>query len=181
MSDPKLTVTGGGMGEDSPVRRAALEVEAHVNDGGWDQPPRLFALVLTGDLIAAQPELADELGAPDSYTPIEQELPADRQVEDLLAEIGWPEEVAGCAVVVERLTLPAEAEDDLPDDPAAAAEFAAQHPDRQEMRIVAAVLREGAGHVAVRPRVPEDAPLIEGPDLVPGLTDLVAGTLADDA
>lgn len=181
MSDPRLSVTGGGLGEDSPVRRAVLEVEAHVAGGGWDQGPRLFALVLTGDLLAAQPELADELGAPDSYTPIEQELPADRQVEDLLAEIGWPDEVDGCAVVMERVTLPAEAEDDLPADPAAAAEFAAGHPDRREMRIAAAVLREGAAHVAVRPRTPEDAPLIEGPDLVPGLVDLLGGTLADDA
>ncbi|WP_286929887.1 MULTISPECIES: PPA1309 family protein [Aeromicrobium] len=181
MSDPELTVSGGGLGADSPVRRAALEVEGHVNDGGWDQAPRLFALVLTADLLAAQPELADELGDPDSYTPIEQELPHDREVEDLLPEIGWPGEVAGCAVVMERITLPAEAEDDLPSDPAAVADFAAQHPDRQEMRIVAAVLRDGPAHVAVRPRASEDAPLIEGPDLVPGLVDLLAQTLAEDS
>ncbi|GAA3545255.1 hypothetical protein AFL01nite_15720 [Aeromicrobium flavum] len=181
MADPRLTVTGDGMGEDSPVRQAALEVESHVGDGGWDQPPRLFALVLTADLLAAQPELADELGDPESYTPIEQELPQGREVEDLLPEIGWPGEVAGCAVVMERLTLPAEAEAQLPDDPTAAVEFAAEHPDRQEMRIVAAVLRDGPAHVAVRPRVPADAPLIEGPGLVPGLVELLTETLADDA
>jgi hypothetical protein len=180
VDEPRLTVSGEGMGEDSPVRQAALEVESHVGDSGWDQPPRLFALVLTSDLLAAQPELADELGAPDSYTSIEQELPQGSEVEDLLPEIGWPAEVTGCAVVMERLTLPADVEAQLPGDPAAAIEFAAQHPDRQEMRIVAAVLRDGSAHVAVRPRVPADAPLIEGPGLVPGLVELVTATLADD-
>lgn len=179
MDDLKVKVTGEGFGEDSPVRQAALEVEDHVAGGGWDQPPRLFALVLTADLLAKQPELATELDEPDLYTPIEQELPAGREVEELLAEIGWPDEVAGCAVVVERLTLPAEAEAQVPEDPAEALEFAAQHPDRQEMRIVAAALRDGAAHVAVRPRVPADAPLIEGPGLIPGLVALLNATLAD--
>lgn len=179
MDDVKVKVTGEGFGEDSPIRHAALEVEDHVAGGGWDQPPRLFALVLTSDLLANQPELADQLGAPDSYTPIEQELPAGREVEELLPEIGWPAEVAGCAVVVERLTLPAEAEAQVPEDPAAAADFAASHPDRQEMRIVAAVLRDGSAHAAVRPRVPADAPLIEGPGVIPGLVQLLAGTLED--
>lgn len=179
MDDLKVKVTGDGFGEDSPVRHAALEVEDHVAGGGWDQAPRLFALVLTADLLANQPELADQLGAPDSYTPIEQELPAGREVEELLPEIGWPQEVAGCAVVVERLTLPADVEAQVPEDPAAAAEFAAAHPDRQEMRIVAAVLRDGSAHAAVRPRVPADAPLIEGPGLIPGLIALLEGTLED--
>ena len=32
---------------DSPLRQAALEVESHVGDQGWDQAPRLFALVPT--------------------------------------------------------------------------------------------------------------------------------------
>ena len=102
MDDVKVKVTGEGFGEDSAVRLAALEIEQHVAAGGWDQGPRLFALVPTADLIANQPELADQLGDPESFTPIEQELPAGREVEELLPEIGWPEQVAGCAVVVER-------------------------------------------------------------------------------
>lgn len=179
MDDVKVKVTGEGFGEDSAIRQAALEIERHVADGGWDQGPRLFALVPTADLIANQPELADQLGDPDSYTPIEQELPPGREVEELLPEIGWPEQVAGCAVVVERVTLPAEAEAQLPDDPAEAVEFAATHPDRQEMRLVAAVVRDGSAHAALRPRVPADAPLIEGPGVVPGLVELLAGTLQD--
>lgn len=172
-----LTVTGDGMGEDSPVRQAVLEIEDHVGAAGWDQPPRLFALVRTADLIAAQPDLASQLGHPDSLTPIEQDLPPGREVEDLLAEIGWPDEVDGCAVVMERLTLPPDAEADLPRDPGEAVRFAAEHPDRQEMRIIAAVTRDGSEHAAVRARGPEDAPLLEGPGLLPGLVRILHDTL----
>jgi hypothetical protein len=55
-------------------------------------------------------------------------------------------------------------------------EAAAQHPDRQEVRLVAAVTRGGAVHSAVRGRH-EDAELLEGPDLVPGLVGLLRRTL----
>ena len=59
---------------DSPLRRAALEVESHVAAEGWDQAPRLFALVPTADLVAREPGLADQLaGDPASMTPVEQD------------------------------------------------------------------------------------------------------------
>lgn len=174
---------------DSPVRRAALEVEAHVSADGWDQTARLFALVPTVDLIAREPELAEEVEAtPGGFTPIEQELPSDgRELEDLLTEIGWPDTVIGCAVVVERLMLPPEAEESLPDDPEAMLAAAAAHPDRREVRLVAAVTRGGAVHSALRFRAHsavrgrgadgEDAELLEGPDLVPGLIGRLQQTL----
>ncbi len=174
-----VQVTGAGIGEDSPVRQAALEAEAHVDEGGWDQAPRLFALVSTAALLAAQPELSDRLGDSGEYTPVEQELPPGQDVETLLPQIGWPDQVDGCAVVMERVTLPAEVEAELPEDPAEAAEFAAGHPRRQEMRIVAAALRDGSAHVAVRPRVPADAPLIEGPGILPDLVTMLLATLVD--
>jgi hypothetical protein len=162
---------------DSPLRQAALEVEAHVGAQGWDQAPRLFALVPTADLLARQPELADQLSAdPDSITPVEQELSGDRELEDLLTEIEWPEAVMGCAAVVERIMLPPEAEDALPEDPDELLAAAAAHPDRREVRLVAAVTRNGATHSAVRAR-DSDAALLEGPDLVPGLIEHLRRTL----
>ncbi|MCW2789097.1 MAG: hypothetical protein JWQ91_1532 [Aeromicrobium sp.] len=162
---------------DSPLRQAALEVEAHVGAQGWDQAPRLFALVPTADLLARQPELADQLSAdPDSITPVEQELSGDRELEDLLTEIEWPEAVMGCAAVVERIMLPPEAEDALPEDPDELLAAAAAHPDRREVRLVAAVTRDGATHSAVRAR-DSDAALLEGPDLVPGLIEHLRRTL----
>lgn len=163
---------------DSPLRQAALEVEAHVGAQGWDQAPRLFALVPTADLIQHEPALADQLSDdPQSITPVEQELPAGRELEDLLTEIEWPETVLGCAAVVERIMLPPEAESSLPDDPEELLAVVAAHPSRREVRLVAAVVRDGQTHSAVRAREPVDAELLEGPDLVPGLIEHLRRTL----
>lgn len=167
----------------TPLRLVALEVEAHVAVDGWDQPPRMYALVRTAALVEAEPGLAEQLAvplrdAPDGFTTIEQELPQDgRPLEDVLEGIEWPDAVDGCAVVVERIMLPPEAEADLPDDPDALVEAVAQHPERKDVRLVAAVDREGGGHSAVRARTPDDAPLLEGPDLVPGLVHALRRTL----
>lgn len=175
---------------DSPIRRVTLEVESHVEQAGWDQPPRLFALVDTRRLMADHPELSEELSAGNEFTPVEQDDLPPGELEQTLLQIGWPESVDGVAVAIERTMLPPSVEADLPDDPTEAAEFAANHPERSEVRIVAAVLRDDSTHSTVRARVPESsdepgaegdperAPLLEGPDLVPGLVELLRGTLA---
>ena len=101
---------------DSPLARAVREIEAHAHEAGWDQPPQLFALVPTDELLAREPALGAQLGidpatAAGSITPVQQEqLPVDRPLEETLAGIMWPEEVAGCAAVMERVALPPEAE-----------------------------------------------------------------------
>ena len=170
---------------DSPLRQVALEIEAHVAEAGWDQAPRLYALVPTADLLAQEPALAETMGidgesATDSLTSIEQEsLPTDRSLEDALAEMMWPDQVVGCAAVIERIMLPPEVEDDLPDNADALLDFVASHPARLEVRLVAAVTRDGTVHSAVRARTPEDSALLEGPDLVPGLIAQLQQTLAD--
>ena len=170
---------------DSPLRQVALEIEAHVAESGWDQAPRLYALVPTADLLAQEPELAQQLGIDEktpagSFTSIEQDsLPGDGSLEDALAQMMWPDQVVGCAAVIERIMLPPEVEDDLPDDPDALLAFVANHPARQEVRLIAAVTRDGTVHSAVRARTPEDSALLEGPDLVPGLIAQLQQTLAD--
>jgi hypothetical protein len=167
----------------TPLRLVTLEVESHVAADGWDQPPRLYAIVPTAQLVQREPALAEQLSAqlelqPDGFTSIEQDgLPPDRALEEVLAEIEWPDAVAGCVAVVERVMLPPEAEEALPDDPAELMTFASEHPDRREVRLVAAVTRAGERHSAVRAREPDDAPLLEGPDLVPGLLDHLTRTL----
>ena len=95
---------------------ALIEVERHVGRSGWDQPSRLFALVRTSELIAAEPSLADQLtGAPDGYSSIEQEdfTPGD-DLAETLAGIAWPEAVSGCVLTLERAFLPSDAEGELP-------------------------------------------------------------------
>ncbi len=163
---------------DSPLRRAALEMESHVAVDGWDQTPRLFALVATADLMATQPGLAEQLSSDSGeITLVEQDLPHDRSLEDLLTEIAWPDSVIGCAAVLERIMLPPEAEAALPDDADEMMLAAAAHPDRREVRLIAAVTRNGAAHSGVRGREADNAELLEGPDLVPGLIEQLRQTL----
>ncbi len=163
---------------------AVREIESHAADGGWDQPARLYALVDTADLLSREPALASHLGLDDAatgLTPVEQELVADRPLEQLLEEIVWPASVLGCAAVVERLVLPPAADAELPGDAAAATAYAHHHPDRQEVRIVAGATRGGATYCALRMRAHDDASsVVTGTDLVPGLLELVVNTLLDE-
>ena len=177
----------GSLDTDPALAAAVLEIEAHIAAAGWDQPARLYALVDTAQLVAHEPELAaamglDESSAQGSLTPVEQDpLPAEQELEAALLAIGWPADVAGCAAVVERLVLPPEADAELPDDAGAAAEFARQHPLRQEVRIVAGATRAGATYCALRMRSHDDLQsVVGGADLVPELLELLSTTLEDE-
>ncbi|MGI8456675.1 MAG: PPA1309 family protein [Propionibacteriaceae bacterium] len=165
---------------------ALIDLERHVGGGGWDQPPRLFALVRTDELVAAEPALAVELGLrseddgapPEGLTGIEQEqfTPTGDVVADL-AEVAWPEAVTGCALSLESSFLPAGREADLPADPETAAAVVAAHPDRVDVRLVVGVDRYGHQHGVGRlVSAPED--LLGAPDLVPGLLAALAHTLS---
>jgi hypothetical protein len=160
------------------------EVEQHAARAGWDQPAQLFALVDTADLLQREPQLADLLGvtveSAAGLTPVEQETVSD-SLEELLSTILWPPEVEGCAVVVEAMTVPPGTAG-VPDDAEAAAEYAATHPDREEARIVAGVLRSGESWCAIRQRAhDEDDMVLTGNDLVPALLELLHTTLEPDA
>lgn len=160
------------------------EIEANAAESGWDQPARLFALVPTAELARAEPELAGVLGldvGSEGLTPIDQELSADIDLESSLTSMMWPEEVMGCAAVVERIVLPPSADGAIPGDRARAASYAAEHPERQELRMVAAATRDGATQCALRFRSHDDAAsVVAGPDLVPALLELLQASLADD-
>jgi hypothetical protein len=168
---------------DPALAAAVLEIESHTAEGGWDQPGRLYALVATAELVRREPALASAMGldhasAAGSLTPVEQEqLPAER-LETALTSITWPVGVSGCAAVVERLVLPPTADDAIPDDPAEAATYAAEHPDRQEVRMVVGVTRAGASYCALRLRAhDDDQSVVGGADLVPELIALLGATL----
>jgi hypothetical protein len=166
---------------DEGLAAAVVEIERHAAEAGWDQPARLFALVETAQLLVREPHLAASLGD-SALTPVEQEgLAAGRPLEDQLATIAWPETVHGCAAMVERFVLPPDIEDQLPDEPGAATAFASEHPERQEVRIVAAATRTGASYCALRLRAhDEDASVIIGEALVPELLALVRATLDEE-
>ncbi|MEV6281579.1 PPA1309 family protein [Kribbella sp. NPDC051770] len=168
------------------LSRAVVEIEKHVSSAGWDQPAQLFALVPTKELLAAEPQLAAELGADDAaqpLTPVAQgELPGgveDGDLAEVLGQIEWPEGVSGCALAIERVVLPASVESGLPDaeSDAELARMAASDPRRHEVRMVAAVLRDGQQFGAVRLRThDEDSAVLTGSDLVPTLCQVLSLT-----
>lgn len=157
---------------------------------GWDGPVGVFALVRTAAAIEADPQMAAVLDPaslaqaqadPHALTVIEQEgLPPATDLEDLLAQLAWPEEVDGVALSVERVTVPPAVEEEAAalGDEAGRVRFLASHPARQDVRIVVGVLRGGESWCVVRSRAHDSATdLIQGPDMVPGLIQALAATL----
>ncbi|MBU5423923.1 hypothetical protein KQI48_14735 [Cellulomonas hominis] len=177
----------------SPAQRAlaeaVAEIERHVATGGWDGPVRVFALVRTQAALDAEPALAGQLppevlavaaADPDHLTSVEQEgLPPSDDLEGLLGAIAWPEGVHGAALTVERIVLPPEAEEGLPEDPDAALTALLAHPQRQDVRLAVGVLRDGTSWCAVRQRAADrDDAVGQGPDVVPGLVEALRATFA---
>lgn len=158
-----------------------LEIERHTSQIGWDQPARLFALVPTAELLAAEPSLVGQLGdverPADHLSSVEQDdFATGEDLETELARITWPQTVRGCALAVERVFLPSDLEDQIPSQPDAAARFVANHPQREDVRIVAGVLRDGSRHCVAR-LASRPGDLLAAEDLVPGLLSALAATL----
>lgn len=146
---------------DRALAHAVSEVERFADEGGWDTPRQLFALVPTDELLAHEPGLlgqigSDEAGLDDAakprYTPVEQgEIPGDT-VADALAKIAWPSEIHGCVLVLEIMTDSGER--------------------LAEGRLAVGVMKgRPGGACALRWRHAPDGPVTYSPDLAP---DLVA-------
>lgn len=182
----KMAVMDERPTDHTALLEAVSEIDRHLAEGGWDQPARLYALVNTAELLASEPGLATTLDLPArpdaaALTPVEQEsLPPGTPLDEWLAGIGWPEEVSGCALSQEVLTLPPSVETDLPADADAVA-WAATHPLRREVRMLVAVLRDGSRTATLRVRGTGDQPddVVSGDDLVPLLAEALIATLLD--
>jgi hypothetical protein len=168
------------------LEEVVLDLERHAASEGWDSPPRLYALVETGLLRTSEPDLAERLGIPpdtETIAALEQpSLPDEATIEDSLGMIAWPSEVTGCALVIERVVLPPDAEEDIPSgDPEEEAAFVLNHPGREDVRVVVGVLRDGSRHSVLRLRSHDDeADLMSGADLVPHLADALAASFDPD-
>lgn len=164
-----------------PLVECAVDTERHVAAAGWDQAPRLFAIARNAGLLAREPALAAQLGAaaPDGLSTIEQEgLTPTSELESMLGRLAWPPEVDGVALAVERLVVPPDAENDLPADPEQAADALTAHPDRQDVRLLVAVLRDGASVCLLRQRAHDaDDKVAIGQDIAPGLVEALRATL----
>ena len=177
--------------ENAALVAVLLEIDRHIAGDGWDQPPRLFALVSSAELSAAEPALADQLGVSeaagrpaDALSAVEQDdfsaAGAAAQLNDdlsgELARISWPPTVEGCALSLVRTFLPSTAEADVPEDPAAAERYVNEHPAREEIRVIVGVDRTGRRHGLARLASQPDE-LLAAEDLIPGLASLLAHTL----
>ncbi|HLS15388.1 MAG TPA: PPA1309 family protein [Beutenbergiaceae bacterium] len=167
---------------------AVLELERHTAQGGWDAPVGVYALVRTARALNDNPEFGEQVGPeavaaagadPQHLTSIEQDgLPEAPNLEDLLAQLAWPETVDGAAIVVERIVVPPEAEVGMPEDPEEGVAYLMSHPERQDVRVAAGVLRSGESWCVLRSRANDDDDAVAGsPDAVPGLVHALAATL----
>ena len=165
-----------------PLQSVVGEVEGHVAEAGWDQPPQLFALVQTEELLRAEPQLASTMGLvagdPASLTPVAQEPLTEAPLDEQLARMVFGEEVLGVVLAHEVLVLPPAAEAALVDDDDSAA-AAAQHPERRDVRMVVGVTRGGRSACVLRLRgaTPEQDERVTGPDLAPALAAALLATL----
>ena len=156
------------------------EVEEFASAAGWDQPPQLFALVAPSELLARQPELSSQLDAASPLTPVAQESLPSEDLAESLAEIEWPDTVAGCALVQEIVVLPPDVEGDLDgSDDDRMRRIALEHPQRREARLVAGVLRDGSAACVMRLRGDVQSPdeIVEHPELAPNLVRALRETL----
>ena len=169
------------------IKEAVKEIESYVATFGWDGPIRVFALIRSAEALADHPELVDQLPSDVSINAAEseeslfsveqEELPPADSVETLLAQLAWPDGVAGAAVTCERITLPPEAEEDIPEDPAAAEEFITNDPRRQDVRMAVGVMRSGESWCALRLKsYDNDDSVLGSVDLVPELVEVLKNT-----
>lgn len=175
---PEQPAAGGST--PSELTRAVADIDIHLEQAGWDQPVRLYALVETADLLAREPHLAESLGlgvdaAPGALTPIEQEDLPEVELDELLATIMWPPEVLGVAVSHEVLSLPPEVE--LPEGDIDVTAWVAQHEQREEIRLTVGVLRDGQRACAIRRRGTFE--VLVGADLAPNLAAALDASLQD--
>jgi hypothetical protein len=166
------------------LESAVAEVDDFMAAAGWDAPRRMFGLVETAALLAAEPGLAGSVDAGSRFTPIAQDdLPGD-DLTDALAGISWPEEVGGCVLALGILA--GGTPDDLGNEPPSdinqrtAIPRNTKAPARTaEGRLVAGVLRDVPGGACLlRWRNAPDQPLT-GSNLAPGLIAALHATFED--
>ncbi len=160
------------------------EVEEHLAEAGWDQSPQLFALVETDALLRDQPQLAATMGlvagVPGALTPVQQEALAEGPLDEALARVVFGEQVLGVVLAHEVVVLPPAVEAALADveDPTS---YAAEHPERRDVRMVVGVLHGGETAALLRLRGTDGAEdeRVTGPDLAPGLAAALLATLEE--
>jgi hypothetical protein len=154
---------------------AVIDVERYAATKGWGRRPQLYALTRKETIRFPTPKAVAVLHGrrDDALIPIEQDPLPPGEPDQVLATIGWTEEVEGCVLVTELFILPPGAEKEAPGEPAAAEKWAASRPDRKKGRLAVGVLRDGSYTCCLQ--LENDEELIVAPELA---DDLVAALLA---
>ncbi len=169
---------------ESDLVQALLELERHVNEAGWDQPHRLFALASAQELHERAPGLLPPMAHPGQLVAVEQVL-TNRAAgpTELLARLAWPESVVGAALTLERIMVPTPVEQAAMDgdgDENCDSDLVAgltKHPQRSEVRLAVAVTRDGERMCALRFRDHDsDEQVLTGADLVDSVADALLAT-----
>lgn len=144
---------------------ALAQCAAYAAELPWGSPDFLFALVPTDVLARQAPHLIDD-GDDSALSPVLQD-PEDpyADTETILATIGWPDAVAGCALVTEITVVPPDGDES----------------QSRQARLIGGALRTGprVALLALRPDESDgDEPnhLRTHPDLAPELLDALAAT-----
>lgn len=170
---------------EAALREAVAGIEMDAANRGWDCAATVFALVPTEELLNTEnvpAALREHLhsswdGSAEHLTAVIQEDLPGTDLEESLAQMAWPDAVVGAAACTERVIIPQEVQAAAPSDPVEAVEFFASHPHRDEVRVIAAVLRGGQTWCALRTRSHDSAEdVATGPDLVPGLLKALSDT-----
>lgn len=171
------------------LAHVVMDIEKNASRVGWDHAPSLYALVPTRELIN-QPglpgDIAEQLkdtwdGSAEHLSAIIQEDLREDELEEMLAHLAWPPQVAGAALTVERVVVPPEVEDLAPEDPEEAVEFISKHPSRTDVRLSIGALRSGETWCALRTRAfDSDDKVGQGSNLVPNLVEALRLSLEPD-
>ena len=171
---------------------AVSSLEKDVAQLGWDQSPRLFALVPTQAIFPQleaemEPTQAEQLRAalsenPQHLTAVLQDHLPPADLMETLAHLVFGEDVAGVAVAMERFLVSPQADAEAPTDPKEREKFLLAHPSRQDVRIVAAATRDGNTWCASRARSEDSDDMVaQGDNIVPELLEVLKAMLVSDA
>ncbi len=171
------------------LANVVVDIERSAARIGWDHAPSLYALVHTSQLLA-QSDLPEDIaqqirkgwdGSEEHLSAVIQEDLREDDLEEVLGHLGWPEQVAGAAITVERLVVPPEVEDQAPEDPEEAIQFISNHPSRADVRLAVGALRTGESWCALRTKAfDSDDKVGQGTNLVPNLVEALLASLEPD-
>ena len=169
------------------LKHVIHDIELGAAHLGWDRPDGLFALVHTAQLLNT-PGLPEDIAAGlasgwdhsnEHLSAVAQESVPGESLEETLPRLAWPDEVVGVAVSTERMIAPASVEKQAPAESKAAADFIANSPQHQDLRLVVGVLRSGETWCAVRSRSFDDDSMVGAEaNLAPDLVEALQASLA---